>query len=127
MHERDPWMAAWENQQLYLQELINETATLRREAPDLASSVSRQVTPFEQRLHRDFAMGTAYGKNPRVLEAVGLRIMDTCEAIRQVMAPAVEAQEHATSSAARRCASASACWSKIPSICKRWTIGWKAP
>ena len=94
-HERDPWMAAWENQQLYLQELINETAALRKEAPDLASSVSRQVTPFEQRLHRDFAMGTAYGKNPRVLEAVGLRIMDTCEAIRQVMAPAVEAQEQA--------------------------------
>lgn len=90
--EVDPWETAWANQKQYLADISAETEKLRKELPDMARTLARKVTPLDQEIRRLYIVSSTYGKVPRVLEAVNMRIRKTGTDLQAVMDPALNAR-----------------------------------
>lgn len=90
--EDDPWNAAWTSQQQFLDDIAEVAENLRKTLPSLTKNLNAAVAPFEHETQRLFVLSSTYGKNPRVLEAVRQRIIDTGAALREAMAPATAAR-----------------------------------
>lgn len=90
--EVDPWETAWTNQKQYLADISAETEKLRKDLPAMARTLAKEVTPLDQESRRLYLLSSTYGKVPRVLEAINMRIRKTGVDLRAVMAPALSAK-----------------------------------
>lgn len=90
--EVDPWETAWANQKQYLADISAETEKLRKDLPAMSRALAKEVTPLDQEIRRLYIVSSTYGKVPRVLEAVNMRIRKTGVELRAVMEPALSAR-----------------------------------
>lgn len=93
--EVDPWATAWLNQKQYLADINNESEQLRKDLPSLSRALSKEVVPLDHEVRRLYIVSSTYGKVPRVLEAVDMRIRKAGTQLLKVMEPALSARASA--------------------------------